>query len=72
MKLTDARNFSLLVNDGAAYEALKAYADHRIEVLMKAFLSAQSIEDVRALQKSIEELKRIKTLKEEISTATKE
>jgi hypothetical protein len=70
MELNKAKTFSILVNHPDAYEQLRMYADHRIETLMKGFLSAQTIEEVKALQKSIEELKRLKTLREEVNGAT--
>lgn len=67
MNLNQARQFKVLVNDSEAYKQLNAYADYRIEILLKDFLSATSIEEVRGLQKAIAELRRLKTLREEVN-----
>jgi len=70
MRLTDARNFNILVNHPDSYEALRQYADFRIAKLMNDFLTAQTIEEVKSLQKAIEELKRLKNLREEVNSPT--
>jgi hypothetical protein len=55
-----------LVNDKQAMEILEGYAVSRIRALHNALEQAQSLEAVRSLQGRISELRRFKTLREEV------
>lgn len=55
-----------LVNDKQAMEILEGYAVDRIRALHNALEQAQSLEAVRSLQGRISELRRFKTLREEV------
>ena len=55
-----------LVNDKSGYSILQEYAEARIEILKNTLSYEPDIEKIKSLQGSITELRRIKTLREEI------
>jgi len=55
-----------LVNDKQAMEILEGYAVDRIRALHTALEQAQSLEALRSLQGRISELRRFKTLRDEV------
>jgi hypothetical protein len=56
-----------LVNSKSNMDALVFYTDLRIDYLKEQLVNASTIEDVRRFQGAIEELKRFKTLREEVN-----
>jgi hypothetical protein len=65
------RSLLPLVNDKTSMELLMQYAEARIPSLHNALEQAQNIEAVRALQGRISELRRFKTLREEVLEGSK-
>ena len=59
------RNILLMVNSKDTFEMLQSYAEVRIAALREHLETATDIDMVRKLQGSIQELKRIRTLREE-------
>ncbi len=66
MKRKDAEVFLPLVNDNDQMKRLLSYMEYRILVLKESLTSSQNFEDVKRLQGAIEELRRFKSLREEV------
>jgi len=62
-----ARDLSYVVNVKVNYDSLLAYMDFRIEELKNRLVSASNMEEVKSLQGAIEEIKRLKTLRDEVN-----
>jgi len=67
MRKKDSEKFLFLVNSIGISELLGEYADYRINLLTQEFQSISSLEELRGLQRAIVELKRLKTLKDEVN-----
>ncbi len=67
MKKEQANQLYLLVNEKSNMDALKFYADLRIEALKEVLTKAETIEDVRRTQGAIDELKRLKVIRDEVN-----
>jgi len=65
------RSLLPLVNDKTSMELLIQYAEARIPPLHTALEQAQTIETVRNMQGRIAELRRFKTLREEVLEGSK-
>ena len=55
-----------LVNDLDKYTILQEYAEHRIETLKNILVTQKDFERILELQGAITELKRFKTLRDEV------
>ena len=60
------RTLLLLVNDKDTMDRVHAYVDARIEVLRDQLETSQSEDRIPVLQGAIRELRRIKTLRDEV------
>ena len=60
------RTLLLLVNDKETMDRVHAYVDARIEVLRDQLETSQSEDRIPALQGAIRELRRLKTLRDEV------
>jgi hypothetical protein len=60
------RTLLLLVNDKDTMDRVHAYVDARIEVLRDQLETSQSEDRIPVLQGSIRELRRLKTLRDEV------
>jgi len=67
MNKKDAEKLLILVNSRPNVDALEFYMGLRIDFLKDQLTSATSIEEVRKYQGAIEELKRLKTLRDEVN-----
>ena len=67
MKKEQANQLYLFVNDKPTMEALKFYIDLRIEALKEILTKADSLDDIRRTQGAIEELKRMKNIRDEVN-----
>jgi hypothetical protein len=67
MKKKDSEKFTHLVNTKTIYDDLNKYAEYRIEELKDRLLYCPTWEDVKAIRGAIEELNRIKTLRDEVN-----
>lgn len=56
----------LFVNEKTNRDALEFYTELRISALKDSLVRADGIEEVRRLQGAIEEVKRLKTLRDEV------
>lgn len=63
----DAEKLYFLVNDKAAMDALSHYMLYRIEVLKEQLVTATEMNEVIKLQGAIEELKRLRHLRDEVN-----
>ena len=61
-----SRTLLLLVNDKDTMDRVHAYVDARIEVLRDQLETSQSEDRIPVLQGSIRELRRLKTLRDEV------
>lgn len=71
MKKEEYRDLLPLVNDHDHYERLKAYADHRINVLRGILENQKDPTKIYELQGAIAELRRVVTLRDEVLTNSK-
>ena len=60
------RTLLLLVNDKDTMDRVHAYVDARIEVLRDQLETTQNLDRVNALQGALRELRRLKTLRDEV------
>jgi len=60
------RTLLLLVNDKDTMDRVHAYVDARIEVLRDQLETTQNLDRVTALQGAVRELRRLKTLRDEV------
>ena len=60
------RTLLLLVNDKETMDKVHSYVDARIEVLRDQLETTQSLDRVTALQGAVRELRRLKTLRDEV------
>lgn len=60
------RTLLLLVNDKETMDRVHAYVDARIEVLRDQLETTQNLDRVTALQGAVRELRRLKTLRDEV------
>jgi len=65
------RDILLMVNQKDTYEMLQDYVEYRIATLREQLENAHDIDQMRQIQGSIRELKRFKTLRDEIVTGAK-
>jgi len=65
------RSILLMVNQKDTYEMLQDYVEYRIATLREQLENAHDIDQMRQIQGSIRELKRFKTLRDEIVTGAK-
>lgn len=68
MNKKNAEKLLGLVNSKSNMDAIVFYVDLRIDYLKEQLVSASTVEDLRRYQGAIEELKRLKTLREEVNT----
>ena len=64
-----ARSLLLLVNEPASREALNMYQNHRLQLLRTQLESTQTFEETARIQGQIKELRRLETLREEVTKA---
>jgi len=69
MELDLARRLVRLVNDPEMYPLLQEYVQSRISVLQAQLETEASMDKIRGLQRTISELRRFSTLKEEVQRA---
>ena len=67
MKKEDAEKLLFVVNNPEVLNAILFYVNYRIEKNKEKFLNAQTIEEVKAIQGVIEELKRFVHLRDEVN-----
>lgn len=60
------RKLLIMVNDTAHMELLHSYVAGRMEILRGQLETAKDMDRVRQIQGSIQELKRFKTIREEV------
>lgn len=65
------RSILLMVNQKDTYEMLQDYVEYRIATLREQLENAHDVDQMRQIQGSIRELKRFKTLRDEIVTGAK-
>lgn len=65
------RSLLILVNDKSSFSLVQQYAEGRAETLRHQLEIAKDIERVRELQGAILELRRFKTLREEVIQGSK-
>lgn len=65
------RDILLMVNQKDTYEMLQDYVEYRIATLREQLENAHDVDQMRQIQGSIRELKRFKTLRDEIVTGAK-
>ena len=65
------RSMLLMVNDKDNYQSLTVYASTRIELLLQQLSTETDVDKMRALQGAIRELRRIKTLRDEVIEGAK-
>ena len=65
------RSILLMVNQKDTYEMLQDYVEYRIATLREQLENAHDVDKMRQIQGSIRELKRFKTLRDEIVTGAK-
>jgi len=65
------RSMLLMVNDKDNYQSLTVYASTRIELLLQQLSTETDVDKIRALQGAIRELRRIKTLRDEVIEGAK-
>lgn len=70
MTKQEAEKFLILVNNPEIMGLLSTYADHRIAKLTTSLLNVQTIEELKAIQHSVQELRRLKGLREEVNNPT--
>ena len=70
MTKEESKRFTFLVNDPKSNAALSDYADYRIMKLSANLLNIQTIEELKAVQAAIQELRRLKGLREEVNNPT--
>ena len=63
----DAQNVRPLVESPKSMDALMHYVNLRISTLTESLLYAQTIEQVKVIQGAVEELKRFRTLRDEVN-----
>jgi hypothetical protein len=63
----EAEKLYFLVNDKVSMDALQFYASYRIEVLKEFIATALDLNDIRKAQGAIEELKRMRHLRDEVN-----
>lgn len=61
-----AKDLLKFVNDPWVLNDLHKYMKYRLDVLYKKFEYADSLDEMRKLQGAIEEIKRLKNLREEV------
>jgi len=66
MNKKDAQNFLGLVNLKANTDDLSTYADYRVQILKDRLASAKSWDEVQRIQGAIDEVTRLKTLRDEV------
>lgn len=66
MNKKQSNELYLFVNEKANRDALEFYTELRISILKDSLVRADGIEEVRRLQGAIEEVKRLKTLRDEV------
>jgi hypothetical protein len=64
---SDAEKLYFLVNDKEILSALNSYVEVRITFLKDALVTAPNMDEVLKLQGAIEELRRIRHLREEVN-----
>lgn len=70
MTKEESKRFTFLVNDPKSYDALSDYADYRIAKLLGSLMNIQTFEELKAVQATIQELRRLKGLREEVNNPT--
>lgn len=60
------RRLLIAVNDPQLFPLMQEYADERIEVLRNQLETTKEVDRMREIQGSIHELRRFKTLREEV------
>lgn len=66
----EAEKLLMLVNNSQMMSILSEYADYRIDKLTSELLNVQTIEELKSIQFAIRELKRLKTLRDEVNNPT--
>ena len=70
MTKQEAEKFLVLVNNPEIMGLLSTYVDHRISKLTANLLNAQTLEELKAIQHTVQELKRLKGLRDEVNNPT--
>jgi len=65
------RSLLPLVNDKSHYEILNEYASARIFILLEQLSTEKDMDRVKSIQGAIGELRRIKTLRDEVVAGSK-
>jgi|TARA_R110000744_G_scaffold77081_6_gene152345 hypothetical protein len=71
MTQQDYRSLLILVNTKDQYHLLKEYASKRIETLLAQISTETDMDRVKRIQGSVAELRRIKTLRDEVIAGAK-
>lgn len=66
-----AQKLLVLVNDKIAMDALETYTKYRIEMHRNHLESVKNMEKILEIQGAIDELRRFKTLRDEVIQASK-
>lgn len=66
MNKQDAQRLQALVSSKDNLDDLTFYADHRISIIKDRLVSVKSWDEVQRLQGAIDELSRLKTLRNEV------
>ena len=61
------RSILLMVNQKDTFEMLQEYVSKRIEILREQLETSLDVDQMRQIQGSIKELKRFKTLRDEVT-----
>lgn len=69
MNKKEANPLIPIVSNTATLDAILGYTDYRIGILKDSFLNASTMDEVKKIQGAIEELKRFKTLRDEVNNA---
>lgn len=64
--MSDLNYLNPLVQNIPALQALNKYLTDRIETLTKEFRQVKTLEELRALQRTIDELEKLKGLREKV------
>ncbi len=67
MNKSDSQNVRPLVENSKSMEALLHYVGLRVSALTESLLYAQDMNQVKLIQGAVEELKRFKTLRDEVN-----
>lgn len=63
----EAQNLLPLVNNSEAWNALMVYLDQRTQNLKDSLMYVKTLEELKAVQSTVEELRRLKNLREGVT-----